>query len=139
MAETEARPGWQVVQAVAERHRATRRPRAGTGAGQRLGVVVVSVHEQKLETGAAKKRAGGAQEAASFRFAWEVAEVAERDERVATLLDGALDQRAQVASVAVQVAEYEQSGHGRSPSRLRSANTGRGVPRGAPRVWVTTD
>ena len=80
-------------------------------ARERLGVVVVSVHEQKLEAGAAEQGTGGAEEAASFRVAWQVAEVAERDERVAALLDGALDQVAQVASVAVQVAENEQTAH----------------------------
>jgi hypothetical protein len=52
------------------------------------------------------------------------AEVAEGDERVAALLDGALDQAAQVASVAVQVAEDEQTAHSsrayRAPSRSRA-------------------
>ncbi len=41
----------------------------------------------------------------------QVAEVAKGDERVAALLDGALDQAAQVASVAVHVAEDEQTAH----------------------------
>jgi hypothetical protein len=96
-----------VVQAEAERHRAGL-GHAGAGAGERLGVVVVSVDEQKLEAGPAEQGAGGAEEAASFRVARQVAEVSEGDERVAALLDGSLDQVAQVASVAVQVAEDEQ-------------------------------
>ena len=37
-------------------------------------------------------------------------EVAQRHERVAALLDGTLDQAAQMVSVAVQVAEDEQNG-----------------------------
>ena len=61
------------------------------GAGERLGVVVVSVHEQKLEAGTAEQGTGRAEKAAPFRVARQVAEVAERDERVAALLDGALD------------------------------------------------
>jgi hypothetical protein len=39
------------------------------GAGQRLGVVVVSFHEQKLEPGAAELCTGRAEEAAPFRVA----------------------------------------------------------------------
>ena len=91
----------------AERHRSGL-GHGGAGAGERLGVVVVSVDEQKLEAGPAEQGAGGAEEAASFRVARQVAEVSEGDERVAALLDGSLDQVAQVASVAVQVAEDEQ-------------------------------
>jgi hypothetical protein len=72
---------------------------------------VVSVHEQKLEPGPAEQGASGAEEAAPFRLARQVAEVAERHERIAALLDGALDQAAQVRSVAVQVAENEQPAH----------------------------
>jgi len=45
----------------------------------------------------------------------EVTEVAEGDERVAVLDDGALDQRAQMASVAVQVAKNEQPAHSSRP------------------------
>ena len=62
---------------------------------------MVSLHEQKLEACATEQGTGGAEEAAPFRVARQVAEVAERDERVAALLDGALDQVAQVAPVAV--------------------------------------
>ena len=72
---------------------------------------MVSVHEQKLEARTAEQGTGGAEEAAPFRVARQVAEVAERDERVAALLDGALDQAAQVASVAMQVTEDEQPAH----------------------------
>ncbi len=108
-AETEACSGRQVVHAEAERDRAGRGG-ARVGAGERLGVVVVSVHEQKLEVGAAEQGTGGAEEAAPFRVARQVAEVAEGEERVAALLDCALDQVAQVASVAVQVTEDEQAG-----------------------------
>lgn len=46
-AETEPCSGRQVVQAEAEPHRAGRAG-ARVGVGERLGVVVVSVHEQKL-------------------------------------------------------------------------------------------
>lgn len=80
-------------------------------AGERLGIVVVSFHEQKLEAGTAEQRAGGAEEAAAFRLAGQVAEVAERDERVTALLDGALDQFAQVAAVGMQITEDEQPAH----------------------------
>jgi hypothetical protein len=113
-AETEASSGRQVVQAEAERHRAGR-GLAVAGARERLGVVVVSVHEQQLEACPAEQRPGGAEEAASFRVTRQVAEVAEGDERFAALLDGALDQDAEVAAVAVQVAEDEQTAHA-SPS-----------------------
>jgi hypothetical protein len=99
-----------VVQAETERHRAGR-GHAGAGAGKRLGVVVVSVDEQKLESCPPEQGTGGAEEAAPFRLARQVAEVAEGDERVAAFLDGALDQAAQVASVAVQVAEDERAAH----------------------------
>jgi hypothetical protein len=117
-AETEACSGRQVVQAVAKRHR-PRGWRAGAGAGERRGVVVVSVHEEKLEACPAELGTGGAEEAAPFRIARQVAEVAEGDERVAALLDGALDQVAQVASVAVQVTEYEQAAHSNRGYRAR--------------------
>jgi hypothetical protein len=112
-----------MVQAEAERHRRGGGG-AGAGAGERLGVVVVSVHEQKLEAGPAEQSTCGAEEAAPFRVARQVAEVAEGDERVAALLDGALDQASQVASVAVKVAEDEQTAHSaeateRAPARGR--------------------
>jgi hypothetical protein len=109
---TEACPGRQVVQAEAERHPAEGGS-ARAGERERLGVVVVSVHEQQLEARAAEHGTSGAEEAAPFRLARQVAEVAERDERVAALLDGALDQAAQVASVAMQVAEDKQPAHSR--------------------------
>jgi hypothetical protein len=109
-ADPEACSGRQVVQAEAERHRAGGGG-AGIGLGERLGVVVVSVHEQKLEACPAEQGTGGAEEAATFRAARQVAEVAERDERIATLLDGALDQAAQVASA--------RSSRGRRPFRVR--------------------
>ena len=105
-----------------------RRKPSGTGPGaavrawafvERLGVVVVSVHEQKLEVGAAEQGTGGAEEAAPFRVARQVAEVAEGEERVAALLDCALDQVAQVASVAVQVTEDEQAAHSNRGYRAR--------------------
>jgi len=95
-----------VVQAEAERHRARGRA-PSTGASERFGIVVISVHEEQLEVGPAKKGGGGTEEAAPLRVARQVAEVAQGDERIATLLDGALDQAAQVVSVAVQVAEGE--------------------------------
>jgi hypothetical protein len=79
--------------------------------GERLGVVVVSFHEQKLEVCPAEQGTGGAEEAAPFRVARQVAEVAEAEERLAALLDGTLDQAAQVASVGMQVAEDEQTAH----------------------------
>ena len=53
-AETEACSGRQVVQAEAEPHRAGRAG-TGVGTGERLGVVVVSVHEQKLEADPAEQ------------------------------------------------------------------------------------
>jgi hypothetical protein len=75
---------------------------------------VVSVHEQKLEARSPEQGAGGTQKAASFRLPRQVGEVTERHERVAALVNGALDQPAQMPSVAVQVAEDEQTTH---PSR----------------------
>jgi hypothetical protein len=117
-AEPEPRSGWQVVQAEAKRHR-TGRGSASVGARERLGVVVVSVHKEKLEACAAEQCTGGAEEAAPFPVARQVAEVAEGDERVAALLDGALDQAAQVASVAVQVAEDQQTAHSSRGYRAR--------------------
>ena len=107
---TEACSGRQVVQAKAERHRPGRRS-AGAGVGERLAVVVVSFHEQKLEACTAEQGADGPEKAAPLRVARQVADVAERDERVAALVDGALDQAAQVASVAMQVTEDEQPAH----------------------------
>jgi transposase InsO family protein len=115
---TEACSARHVVQAEAERHKPGHR-RAVAGRGERLGVVVVSVHEEKLEARAAQEGAGGAEEAAPFRLARQVAEVAERDERVAALLDGALDQTAEVASVAMHVAEDKQPAHSRRDYRAR--------------------
>jgi hypothetical protein len=116
-AETEACSGRKVVQAEAERHGAGG-VCVGLGAGECLGVVVVSLDEEKLEACAAEQGTGGAEEAVPFRVARQVAEVAEGDERVAALVDGALDQAAQVASVAVQVAEDEQSAHSSRASRM---------------------
>src|SRR5262249_35227388 len=107
-AEPEARSGRQVVQTEAERHRAGGGA-ARAGARERLGVVVVSVHKQKLEVGPAKQGTSGTEEAASLRVVRQVAEVAQRDERVAALPDGTLDQTAQLAPVAVQVAKGEQT------------------------------
>ena len=114
----EARSGRHVVQAVPERHRAGR-GEASAGPGERLGVVVVSVHKQKLEACSAEAGTSGAEEAAPFRVTRQVAEVTEGDERVAALLDGALDQAVQVASVAMHVAEYEQPAHSRRGYRAR--------------------
>jgi hypothetical protein len=88
--------------------------------GERLRVVVVSLHEQKLEACPTEQGTGGAKEAASVRVARQVAEVPEAEERLATLLDGALDQAAQVASVAVQVAEDEQTAQSNRAYRARS-------------------
>src|SRR5262245_30130406 len=118
-AEPEARSGRQVVNTETERHRAGGGA-AGLGARERLGVVVVSLHEHKLEAGQAKQCSGGAEEAAPFGVARQVAEVAKGDERVAALLDGALDQAAQLASIAVQVAKGEQTAHSRRAYRARS-------------------
>jgi hypothetical protein len=109
-AQTEPCAGRQVVQPEPERHRASDAV-AVAGAGKRLGVVVVSIYEQKLESCRAEQGTSGAEEAPPFRVARQVAEVAERDECVAALLDGTLDQVTQVASVAVQVAEDEQTAH----------------------------
>jgi hypothetical protein len=67
-AEPEARSGRHVVQAETERHRAGRGG-ASVGPGERLGVVVVSVHEQKLEASPPEQGTGGAEEAAPFRVA----------------------------------------------------------------------
>jgi hypothetical protein len=75
---------------LAER-RGPRRGSAGAGVGERLRVVVVSDHEQKLEAHAAEQGSGGAEEAASFWVARQAVEVAEGDERVAAILDGVLD------------------------------------------------
>jgi hypothetical protein len=99
-----------VVQTVTERNRAIGGA-ASPGTRERLGVVVVSVHEQQLEVGPAKHGTGRAEEPASFRVAGQVAEIAQGDERVAALLDSALDQTAQVVSITVQVAKGEQAAH----------------------------
>jgi hypothetical protein len=72
---------------------------------------VVSLHEQKLEAHSAEQGAGGTEEAAPFRLPRQVGEVTERHERVTALVDGALDQAAQMPSVAMQVAEDEQTTH----------------------------
>jgi hypothetical protein len=48
-------------------------------------------HEQKLEACPTEHGTSGAEEAAPFRVARQVAEVAEGEERVAALLDAALD------------------------------------------------
>jgi hypothetical protein len=126
-AEPEACSGRQVVEAEAERHGAGC-GHAGAGSGERPGVIVVSFDEQELQAREAEEGAGRAEEAASFRRARQVAEIAERDERIATLLDGALDQAAQVASVAVQVADDEQTAHSsrgyRAPAHGRKARAG---------------
>jgi hypothetical protein len=66
--ETEPCSSRQVVQAEAERHRAGGE-NAGAGVGERLGVVVVSIHEQKLESCLAEQSTGGAEEAAAFGVA----------------------------------------------------------------------
>jgi hypothetical protein len=89
------------MEAESQRHRPGRRC-VLAGAGERLGVVVVSVHEQKLEPRTTEQSGSGATEAAPFRVARQVAEVAGGEERVAALLNGALEQVAQVASVAMQ-------------------------------------
>ena len=73
---TEACSGRQMVQAVAERYGADPGS-ASVGAGERLGVVVVSVDEQKLEACPPEQGATGAEEATPFRVARQVAEVAE--------------------------------------------------------------
>jgi hypothetical protein len=52
---------------------------------------VVSFREQKLEACPAEQGTSGAEEAPPFRVARQVAEVAEAEERLAALLDGALD------------------------------------------------
>ena len=117
-AETETCSGREVVHAEAERDRAGGGG-ARVGVRERFGVVVVSVHEEKLEVGAAEQGTGGTEEAAPFRVARQVAEVAEGEERVAALLDCALDQVAQVASVAVQVTEDEQAAHSNRGYRAR--------------------
>ena len=96
--------------AVAEGHRAGRGG-AGIGAGERVGVVVVSFYEQQLEACPAEQCTGGAEEAAPFRVARQVAEVAEAKQRVAALLDRALNQASQVVTVGMKVAENEQTAH----------------------------
>ena len=108
--ETEPRSRRQMVQAEPEPHRAGHAG-PGVGAGERLGVVVVSVHEQKLEPRSVEQGTGGTEKATTFRFAREVVQVAQGHERVAALVDGTLDQAAQMTSVAVQVAEHEQTTH----------------------------
>jgi hypothetical protein len=125
-AEPEASSRRQVVQAEAERHWARRGP-AGAGAGERFGVVMISFYEQKLEPRAAEQVAGAAEEAAPFRVARQVEEVAERDEGVAVFLDGALDQAAQVAALAVQVAEHKQTAHSRRAYRCAFSRSGGGA------------
>ena len=109
-----------MVQAETKRHRAGRGS-ASIGAGQRFGVVVVSVDEQKLQACPPEQSTGGAEEATPFRLARQVAEVAEGHERVALLLDGALDEAAQMASVAVQVTEDEQPAHSSRDYLARAA------------------
>jgi hypothetical protein len=68
---------------------------------------VVPVHEQKLEGRPAELGTGETKEAAPFRLPRQVGEVTERHERVTALVNGALDQAAQMPSVAMQVAEDE--------------------------------
>jgi hypothetical protein len=80
---------------------------AGAGAREGLGIVVVAVHEEQLEAGSAQQRGRGAEEAAPFRVARQVAKVAQREERVTAPMHGALDQAAQVASLTVKVSEDE--------------------------------
>ncbi len=117
-AEKEACSGRQVMQAEPKRHR-PRGVYVGAGAGECLGVVVVSLHEQKLEIGATEQRPGEPEEAAAYGVARQVAEIAEGDERVTALIDGALDQVAQVPSVAMHIAEDEQPAHStRLPPRV---------------------
>ena len=109
-AEPEACSGRQVVQTESERYRAGGGA-AYPGARERLGVVVVTVDEQQVEACATKRRTGRSEEPASFRVLRQIAEVSQRDDRVAVLLNGALDQPAQVPSVAVQIAKGEQTTH----------------------------
>jgi hypothetical protein len=90
------------------------------GAGERLGIVVIPVDEQELQACPPEQTTRGAEEATTFWLARQVAQVAEGEERVAVLLDSALDQGAQVASVAVEVTEDEQPAH----SSERSARSG---------------
>ena len=125
-AETEACSGRQVVQPEAERDRAGR-GRAGAGVGERVGIVVVSVHEQKLETRPPEQFGGRPKEAAPFRVARQVAEVSEGDEGVAAFIDGSLDQATQLTSVAVQVSEDEQPAHSSRGYRLRPAHGRTGI------------
>src|SRR5262245_10987420 len=68
VAEPEACSGRQVVQTETERHRPGGGA-AGPGARERIGVVVVALHEQKLEAGTAKQGSGGAEETTPFRVA----------------------------------------------------------------------
>jgi hypothetical protein len=126
-AEPEACPGRQVVETETERDGAGDRA-AGLGLRERLGVVVVSVHEQELEAGPAELGFGGAEEAAPFRVTRQVAEVAQGEERVAALLDCPLDQAAQPASVAVQVAKDEQTTQSSRAYRGRAQDPGRRQP-----------
>jgi hypothetical protein len=99
-----------VVETETERHRPGGGA-VGPGARERIGIVVVPLHEQKLEAGTAKQSSGGAEETTPVRVARQVAEVAQREERVAALLAGALDQAAQLAPVTVQIAKGEQTAH----------------------------
>ncbi len=93
------------------------------GAGERLGVVVVSFYEQKLEACPAEQSTDGAEEAAPFLVARQVAEVAEAKQRVAALLDRALDQATQVVTVGVKVAEDEQTAHLPEPTSYAPGTT----------------
>ena len=65
-----------MVETEPERHRPGAGA-AGAGVRERIGVVVVPLHEQKLEAGTAKQSSGGAEETTPFRIARPVAEVAE--------------------------------------------------------------
>ena len=88
-------------------------------AGERLGIVVIPVNEQKLQACPPEQSTGGAEESTPFRLARQIAEIAEGDERVTALLNSALDQAAQMPSVAMQVTEDEQPAHSSRAYRAR--------------------
>jgi hypothetical protein len=92
------------------------------GAGERLGIVVIPVDEEKLQACPAEQSTRGTEEATPFWLPRQVTEVAEGEERVAVLLDSALDHVAQVASVAVEVTEDEQPAHPSEPTACDSGD-----------------
>jgi len=110
VAEPEACAGRQMVETETEPHRPGGGA-VGPGARERIDIVVVPLHEQKLEAGTAKQSSRGAEKTTPFRVTRQVAEVAQREERVAALLDSALDQAAQLTPVTVQIAKGEQTAH----------------------------